>query len=83
MGQQEVTKIKEKPITIELAKFIIYVITLTITAIIFFGTFDRRITVVETELQHKINEKQLFERIELMEEKLSKKIEQEIKKIKK
>lgn len=41
-----------------------------------YGSLDTRVTVLETEIPHKISAKELFERMTKMEEKLIKKIEE-------
>lgn len=83
MSQQtETIKTKDKPITVGFLQFMMYIITMAVAAMIFFGAFDKRITVLETEMQHKVNDKQLFERLEQMEIKITNKIETEISKIK-
>jgi len=73
----------KKPLTMEIVKFIIYVVSLAITIMIFYGGIDKRLTVVETELIHKVDDQKLFEKLDQLKEDLSKKIETEIQKVKK
>lgn len=82
MNQQAEVKTKDKNLTIGLMQFILYLVTLAVASMIFLAAFDRRIAVIETEMQYKVNEKQLFDRFEKMEDKLLKKLEEEISKIK-
>lgn len=72
----------KKPITIELIKFVIYIVSLAIGIMIFYGAIDKRVTVVETEMKYKVDEKALFDKLDKFKEALEKKIESEIKKIK-
>lgn len=77
------TSSEKKPVTIELIKFIIYVISLVITIMVFYGGIDKRLTIVETEMIHKIDDRKLFEKLDELKEALSRKIEIEIQKVKK
>ena len=77
------TDTEKKPITIEFIKFIIYIVSLAVAVVIFYGAIDRRVTVIETELKFKVDEKALFEKLDKLKEDLGKKIETEIEKIKK
>ena len=75
---------EDKKITyIELTKFIIYIVSIIVVVMLFYGTMDKRVTVVETEMLHKVDDTKLFERLDQLKEDLSKKIEIEIQKIKK
>lgn len=77
------TSSEKKPVTIELIKFIIYVISLVITIMVFYGGIDKRLTIVETEMIHKVDDRKLFEKLDQLKEDLSRKIEIEIQKVKK
>ena len=75
---------EDKKITyIELTKFIIYIVSIIVVVMLFYGTMDKRVTVVETEMLHKVDDTKLFEKLDRLKEDLSKKIEIEIQKIKK
>ena len=73
----------KKPITFEVVKFIIYVVSLAIGVMIFYGAIDKRVTVIETELKFKVDDKKLFEKLDQLKEDISRKIETEIQKVKK
>ena len=75
---------EDKKITyIELTKFVIYIVSIIVVVMLFYGTMDKRVTVVETEMLHKVDDTKLFERLDQLKEDLSKKIEIKIQKIKK
>lgn len=73
----------KKPLTFEVIKFVIWIISLAVAVMVFYGSMDRRVTVVETELRFKVDEKALFEKLDKFKESLEKKIETEIQKVKK
>lgn len=73
----------KNPVTIELVKFILYVISIVISLMLFWGAVDKRLTIVETEMDHKVDDKKLFEKLDQLKEDISKKIESEIQKVKK
>ena len=73
----------KKPLTIEVLKFIIYIVSIAVAVVIFYGSLDRRVTIVETEMIHKVDDKKLFEKLDQLKEDLSAKIETEINKINK
>ena len=75
---------EEKKITyIELTKFAIYVVTLIIAIMLFYGEMDKKVTIIQAEMAHKVDDTKLFERLDQLKEDLSRKIEIEIQKIKK
>lgn len=74
--------IEKKPLTYDLIKFIVYIVSLAIGVMLFYGAIDKRVTIIETELKYKVDEKALFDKLDKFKEDLENKIEVEIKKIK-
>lgn len=72
---------EKKPVTIELVKFVVYIISIVISFMLFYGAVDRRLTIVETEMLHKVDDRKLFEKLDQLKEDLAKKIETEIQKV--
>jgi hypothetical protein len=77
------TNSEKKPVTIELVKFVVYIVSIVISFMLFYGAVDKRLTIVETEMLHKVDDRKLFEKLDQLKEDLSKKIESEIQKVKK
>ena len=74
---------KSKPLTMEWLKFVIKIVVIAITAMIFLGMFDRRLTTLETEMKYKVGKEELFQKLDEMKKELADKLEKEISKIKK
>jgi hypothetical protein len=66
---------------LEIIKFSLYVISLVITVVLAYGALDKRVTILETEMQHKVDYEKLFQKLDLVKEDLAKKIEDEMRKV--
>ena len=66
MGNQIEIQERDKriPITADLAKFILYVVTLAVMIMLFYGAFDRRVTIMESEMQYKVGKEELFKKLD-------------------
>ena len=63
--QERDKKNSEKvPVTTDLIKFILYVITLAIVVMMFYGAFDKRVTVMESEMRYKVDKEELFKKLD-------------------
>jgi GTP-binding protein EngB required for normal cell division len=71
-------------INYDVAKFLLYAVTLIVSVVLAYGNIDKRVTIIETEMQHKVDYIKLFEKLDLvkedLKEDLSKKIAEEINK---
>lgn len=72
---------EKNKLNLELLKFIIYLVTIVISVTLAYGAIDKRVTVLESEMQHKVDYIKLFEKIDLVKEDLAIKIEVEVKKL--
>ncbi len=73
---------KKQVLTVEMVKFIFYIITLAIIVMVFYGAFDKRVTVIESDMKHKVDSEQLFQKLDEVKKEIGEKIEKEIQKIK-
>jgi len=67
---------------IEAIKFVLYIVSLVIAAMLFYGAIDKRVTILETEMPHKVDQEQLFDRLEDFKQDINNKIELEVRKLK-
>ena len=77
MSQQDKVKY-----TIDIIKFIIYLITLIIGIVVAYNSLDKRLSVIETEMQYKVDIGKLVEKLDMVKIEINNKIETEIRKIK-
>jgi hypothetical protein len=77
MSQEEKVKY-----TIDIAKFIIYLITLIIGIVIAYNSLDKRLSIIETQMQYKVDVNILLEKLDMVKVEINNKIETEIRKIK-
>ena len=61
-------------------RMIIAICTVVISIMLFFGAMDKRVTTLETEMQYKVDERRLYERLDKLQEDINNKIENEFKK---
>ena len=76
MSQEEKVKY-----TIDIVKFIIYLITLIIGIVIAYNSLDKRLSVIETQMQYKVDVSILLEKLDMVKVEINNKIETEIRKI--
>ena len=76
MSQEEKVKY-----TIDIVKFVIYLITLIIGIVIAFNSLDKRLSVIETQMQYKVDVSILLEKLDMVKVEINNKIETEIRKI--
>jgi len=72
----------KKKIQTDVIRFTIELIVLIATVVLAYGAVKLDIAVLNEKMEHKVDDKQLFERLDKMKEDISKKIEDEISKIK-
>lgn len=65
----------------DVAKFVVYIVTLAISVMLFYGAIDKRVTIVETKLEQKVDLNQVMDRLDKLESKIESKIENEVKKL--
>ena len=76
MSQEEKVKY-----SIDIVKFIIYLITLIIGIVIAFNSLDKRLSVIETQMQYKVDTSILLGKLDMVKIEINNKIETEIKSI--
>lgn len=67
---------------VEVIKLVLYIGGLIVAIMLFTNNINSRITVIETEMVHKVGDKDLFDKLEKMEQRINTKIETEISKLK-
>ncbi len=77
MSQEEKVKY-----TIDIVKFAIYLITLIIGIVVAYNSLDKRLSVIETQMQYKVDTSILLEKLDMVKIEINNKIETEIRKIK-
>ncbi|OGU58306.1 MAG: hypothetical protein A2V66_03705 [Ignavibacteria bacterium RBG_13_36_8] len=65
----------------DVIKIIVVVLGFVITFLVFYGTFENRITTLETGMQYKVDQKELFEKLDQFKKDIETKIETEIQKL--
>ena len=76
MSQEE--KVKH---TIDIVKFVIYLITLIIGIVVAYNSLDKRLSIIETQMQYKVDVSILLEKLDMVKMEINNKIETEIRKI--
>ncbi len=76
MSQEEKVKY-----TIDIVKFFIYLITLIIGIVVAYNSLDKRLSVIETQMQYKVDVSILLEKLDIVKVEINNKIETEIRKI--
>ncbi len=76
MSQEEKVKY-----SIDIIKFVIYLITLIIGILAAYNSLDKRLSVIETEMQYKVDIGKLLEKLDMVKIEINTKIETEIRKI--
>ncbi len=76
MSQEE--KIKY---SIDIIKFVIYLVTLIIGILAAYNSLDKRLSIIETEMQYKVDIGKLLEKLDMVKVEINNKIETEIGKI--
>ena len=76
MSQEEKVKY-----SIDIIKFVIYLITLIIGILAAYNSLDKRLSVIETEMQYKVDIGKLLEKLDMVKVEINTKIETEIRKI--
>ncbi len=77
MSQEEKVKY-----TIDIVKFVIYLITLIIGIVVAYNSLDKRLSIIETQMQYKVDVSILLEKLDMVKVEINNKIETEIRKIK-
>ena len=68
--------------TIDVVKFLIYLLSLSFALNAQFSNLEKRLTVIESEMKYKVNESRMLEKLDNIKNDISDKIELEIDKIK-
>ncbi len=68
-------------LTLEISKFLLYLITLIIAVVLAYNSLDKRLSVIESEMQHKVDLSILLEKLDIVKDEISKKIEIEVSKV--
>ena len=76
MSQEEKVKY-----SMDVIKFVIYLITLIIGIVAAYNSLDRRLSVIETEMEYKVDIGKLLEKLDMVKVEINNKIETEIRKI--
>lgn len=69
-------------LVIEAIKLALYIGGMIVAIMIFTNSMNSRIVAIETEMSHKVGDKDLFDKLEKMEQRINTKIETEISKLK-
>ncbi len=76
MSQEEKVKY-----TIDIVKFVVYLITLIIGIVVAYNSLDKRLSIIETQMQYKVDVSILLEKLDMVKVEINNKIETEIRKI--
>ena len=68
--------------TIDVVKFLIYLLSLSFALNAQFSNLEKRLTVIESEMKYKVNESRMLEKLDNINNDITNKIELEIDKIK-
>jgi hypothetical protein len=68
--------------TIDVVKFLIYLLSLSFALNAQFSNLEKRLTVIESEMKYKVNESRMLEKLDNIKNDITNKIELEIDKIK-
>ncbi len=74
-----VQKIK---LSIDIAKFTVYLISLIIAIGAAYNSIDKRLSIIENEMKHKVDLGTLIERLDILKYEIGRKIENEVEKVK-
>jgi uncharacterized protein YoxC len=67
--------------TIDVIKFIIYLLSLSFALNAQFSNLEKRLTVIESEMKYKVDESRMLEKMDKIKKDINEKIEMEIGKI--
>jgi uncharacterized protein YoxC len=76
MAQEEKLKL-----ALDLTKFFVYLITIIISISFAYNSIDKRISIIESEMNHKVTTTKLMEKLDEMKNDINRKIETEIAKV--
>ena len=66
---------------IELIKFVLYLVSLIIAVTFAYNSLDKRLSVIEAEMQHKVDLSILLEKLDMVKYEISKKMKTEVEKL--
>lgn len=66
----------------EIVKTLVYIAGVIISIMLFYGAIDKRVVILETENNSKIDRGELYEKLETLKKDINQKIESEIKSLK-
>ncbi len=69
-------------LSIDIAKFAVYLISLIIALSAAYNSIDKRLSIIESEMKHKVDLSTLIERLDILKYDISRKIENEVEKVK-
>ena len=69
-------------LSIDIAKFAVYLISLIIALGAAYNSIDKRLSIIENEMKHKVDLSTLIERLDILKFEIGKKIENEVDKVK-
>ena len=64
--------------TIDVVKFLIYLLSLSFTLNAQFSNLEKRLTVIESEMKYKVNESRMLEKMDSIKNDINEKIEMEM-----